>query len=102
MRTLATKTITVRVDEDVKQKAEIILDEIGINMTTLFNVCLKALVRERKIPFDLVSNEYAQKKMIREKLEESMAMASDPNAKWYTHEEIFNPLREKYGYSVQD
>ena len=43
---LATKTITVSVDEDVKEQAESILDDIGINITTLFNDCLKALVRE--------------------------------------------------------
>ena len=55
---MATKTITVRVDEDVKHQAEVILSEIGINTTTLFNACLKALVREKKIPFALVGNEY--------------------------------------------
>ena len=97
---MATKTITVRVDEDVKQKAEVILSEIGINTTTLFNACLKALVREKKIPFALVGNEYALKKEIIEKLIESQAVASDPTAKRYTHDEIFNPLREKYEYGV--
>ena len=99
--TLATKTITVRVDEDTKKKAEILLDEIGINMTTLFNACIKALVREQRIPFSLVSNEYTINEMIREKLLESQAVASDPNAKRNTHDEIFNPLREKYGYAIQ-
>ena len=81
MRTLATKTITVRVDEEVKQQAEVILSEIGINTTTLFNACLKALVREKKIPFALVGNEYAKREMIREKLLESNAAAADPTAK---------------------
>ena len=71
---LATKTITVRVDEETKTKAEILLNEIGINTTTLFNACLKALVREQKIPFSLVSNEYAINEMNREKLLESQAM----------------------------
>jgi addiction module RelB/DinJ family antitoxin len=86
---MATKTITVRVDEDIKHKAEMILDDIGINITSLFNACLKALVREERIPFDLVSNDYLTKKIIREKLEESIAAAADPNEKRYTHEEIF-------------
>ena len=54
-------TITVRVDDDVKQKAEIVLDDIGLNVTTLFNACLKALVREQRVPFELVSNEYANR-----------------------------------------
>jgi len=99
---LATKTITVRVEEEVKRQAEVILDDIGINITSLFNACLKALVREQKVPFALVSNEYILKETIREKLEESQAIAADPNAKRYTHEEIFNPLRGKYGYDIQD
>ena len=95
-------TITVRVEDDVKKQAEVILGDIGINVTTLFNACLKALVRERKVPFELASTEYVQRKMIMEKLTESQAIASDPTAKRYTHEEIFVPLREKYGYEVQD
>ena len=99
---MATKTITVRVEEEVKKQAEVILDDIGINITSLFNACLKALVREQKVPFALVSNEYILKETIREKLEESQAIAADPNAKRYTHEEIFNPLRRKYGYDIQD
>jgi len=93
-------TITVRVDDDVKKDAEIILDDIGINVTTLFNACLKALVREKKVPFELASSEYALKKLIRSKLEESLVVASNPDAKRYTHEEIFSPLREKYGYET--
>ena len=94
-------TITVRVDDDVKQKAEIVLDDIGLNVTTLFNACLKALVREQRVPFELVSNEYAMRKMIREKLDESKAVAADPNAIRYTHDEIFEPLRKKYEYGIQ-
>jgi len=93
-------TITVRVDDDVKKDAEIILNDIGINVTTLFNACLKALVREKKVPFEMTSSEYALKKLIRSKLEESLTVASNPDAKRYSHEEIFSPLREKYGYET--
>jgi len=93
-------TITVRVDDETKKDAEIILDDIGINVTTLFNACLKALVREKKVPFELTSSEYVLKKLIKNKLEESQKVASDPNAKRYSHEEIFSPLRKKYGYET--
>ena len=97
---MATKTITVRVDEDTKREAEIILDDIGLNVTTLFNACLKAVVREKRVPFSLVSSDYEINKMIRSKLEESLIVAEDPSAKRYTHEEIFGPLRKKYGYEL--
>ena len=95
---MATKSITVRVDEDVKTMAESILDDIGINVTTLFNACLKAVVREKRVPFALVSKDYDR--AIKEKLEESLAVAADPDAKRYTHDEIFSPLRDKYGYDI--
>jgi DNA-damage-inducible protein J len=98
---LATKTITVRVDEDTKQQAEVILEDIGLNVTGLFNACLKAVVREKRVPFALVSSEYETQRMIRAKLEESEAAANDETAKRYTHDEIFAPLRKQYGYEVQ-
>jgi addiction module RelB/DinJ family antitoxin len=97
---LATKTITVRVDEDTKQQAEAILDDIGLTVTGLFNACLKALVREQRVPFALVSSEYEFHQMVKAKLEASEAIASDPNAKRYEHEEIFAPLRERFEYEV--
>ena len=97
---MATKTITVRVDEDTKKQAEAILEDIGINVTGLINACLKAVVREKRVPFALVSTEYEFHQMVKVKLEESETAANDPTGKRYTHEEIFNPLREKYGYEV--
>jgi len=95
-------TITIRVEDEVKKQAEEVLGDIGINVTTLFNACLKALVREKKVPFDLVSSEYMHRKMINEKLEESLLVASDTSSKRYTHDEVFKPLRAKYDYEVQD
>jgi len=100
MKLAVTKTITVRVDEDTKVQAEAILEDIGLNVTGLFNACLKAVVREKRVPFALVSSEYEFQQMVRAKLVESEAVANDPAAKRYTHDEIFTPLREKYGYDV--
>ena len=97
---LATKTVTIRVDEDTKREAEAILEDIGLNMTMLLNACLKAVVREKRVPFALVSSEYETKKIIMAKLLESEAVANDPTAKRYTHEEIFAPLRKQYEYEL--
>ena len=97
---IPTKTVTVRVDQDTKYEAEIILAEIGINLTGLFNACLKAVVREKRVPFAMVSKEYDLHQMIKTKLEESEAVANDSTSKRYTHNEIFTPLRKKYGYEV--
>ena len=101
VKKLPTKTVTIRVDEDTKHEAEIILAEIGINLTGLFNACLKAVVREKRIPFVMVSKEFDFHQMVKSKLEESEAAAKDSSSKRYTHNEIFSPLRKKYGYEVQ-
>ena len=97
---MSTTSVTFRLDENLKAQAEKLLDEMGLNMTTALNAFVKAMVREGKMPFELVSDEYALQKRIREKLDESQAAAADPAVKRYTHEEIFAPLRKKYGYEV--
>jgi len=99
--TASTKTITVRVDEATKQQAEAILQDIGLNVTGLINACLKAVVREKRVPFAMVSSEYEQlHRIIQAKLDESEVAANDATARRYTHEEIFAPIREDYGYEV--
>ena len=94
------KAITVRVDDDVKEQAEVMLEDMGINMTTYFVSSLKALIREKKIPFDMVTTQYQTDKMILGKLAEAEKEANDPNTTWLSHDEVFSKIREKYGYEV--
>lgn len=42
------KSITMRIDDNLKKQADEILEEIGLNMTAYFTSSLKALVREKK------------------------------------------------------
>ena len=49
------KSIAIRVDDDLKQQAEATLDELGLNMTTYVVSSLKALVREQGVPFELTT-----------------------------------------------
>lgn len=84
-RTKADKAITVRVDGDTKNQAERMLDEMGINMTTYVASSLKALVRERKIPFEMVTTEYLNDQIILAKLAE---VEADTNIKWLTRDEV--------------
>ena len=94
------KAITVRVDENVKEQADKMLEDIGLNMTTFINSSLKALVREKRVPFALVSGEYLSDRIIMEKLAEAEKEADDPNTKWLSHDEVFGKMREKHGYEV--
>lgn len=46
-------TFSVRMDEELKRQFDELCREFGMNATTAFNVFARAVVRERKIPFDV-------------------------------------------------
>ena len=48
--------VTLRVDEDLKKQADALFSELGLNMTTAFNVFLRQSVREQQIPFRVTRN----------------------------------------------
>jgi len=55
---MANTTITIRIDEDLKKQAEVLFDEMGLNMTTAYTIFTKAVVREKKIPFEVSAISY--------------------------------------------
>jgi len=63
---MAQTSINIRIDEDLKKQVEYLFAEFGMNMTTAFTVFAKAVVREKKIPFEISAvtddfyNEYNQ------------------------------------------
>ena len=46
-------TITIRVDKNIKEQAEQIFENIGLNTTTAFTLFMKSVIREGEIPFKL-------------------------------------------------
>ena len=48
-----TTNINIRVDEELKRKAENIFNELGLNMSTAMNMFLRYSVRYGGIPFEL-------------------------------------------------
>ena len=46
-------TISVRIDDDLKEKADLLFDELGINITTAFNIFVRQTIRQGGIPFDI-------------------------------------------------
>ena len=81
------RAITVRIDENVKQQAEDMLNEIGLNMTTYINSSLRALVREKKVPFELTTIQQANNEYLA-KLDESIAQAERGEVVMYTKEQM--------------
>ena len=54
---MATTNLNIRIDKDIKDRAEGIFNELGINMTTAVNIFLRTAIREHGIPFELKLDE---------------------------------------------
>lgn len=54
---MAQTSLNVRIDEELKKQAEALFAEFGMNMTTAITIFAKAVVRERKIPFEIKASD---------------------------------------------
>ena len=50
---MSQSTFSVRMEENLKTQFEGLCDSFGMNMNTAFNVFARAVVRERRIPFEI-------------------------------------------------
>ena len=46
-------TFSIRMDENLKRQFDELCNEFGMTATTAFNVFARAVVREKKIPFEI-------------------------------------------------
>ena len=49
--------VNIRMDDKLKEQFADFCDNIGLSMSSLFNVFAKKVVQEKKVPFDLTYNE---------------------------------------------
>ncbi len=52
---MAQSTFSVRMDENLKKQFDDLCMEFGMNATTAFNIFARAVVREKKIPFEITA-----------------------------------------------
>jgi DNA-damage-inducible protein J len=45
--------VNIRIEDELKQKAEALFNELGFNITTAFIMFVKASIRQNGIPFEL-------------------------------------------------
>jgi DNA-damage-inducible protein J len=55
--------INIRVDSDVKNKAQDVFSALGLDMTSAINIFLRQAIRKNGIPFELVAGKPQPKKM---------------------------------------
>lgn len=48
-----TTNISIRMDNELKKQADALFEELGMNITTAFNIFVRQSLREGRIPFDI-------------------------------------------------
>jgi len=77
-----TTNISIRMDKDLKEQAERLFNELGMNMTTAFNIFARQSVRQGKIPFEISLN--IPNSVTIAAMEEAEKISRDPNTKRYS------------------
>lgn len=49
--------VNIRVDQEVKKEAEILFEEMGVNMSSAVNMFLRQVIRTRGIPFEVTAKQ---------------------------------------------
>ena len=80
-------------DSDLKAQADALFSELGMNLTTAFNIFVRQSIREGGIPFELSINP-PNKETIAAMLEAEKT-AKDPSVKGYNDlDELFADLQK--------
>lgn len=53
---MANVNMSIRMDTELKKQAEIMLSDMGLNMTTAMNMFLRQVVRQGRIPFEIATD----------------------------------------------
>ncbi|MCL2083184.1 MAG: type II toxin-antitoxin system RelB/DinJ family antitoxin [Oscillospiraceae bacterium] len=88
--TAQTSNVSFRIDTNVKNQADRLFSELGLNMTTAFNIFLRQAIREGSIPFSVTVNTPNAETIAA--LLEAERIGRDPSVKRYS--DVEEALRE--------
>ena len=83
--------VSFRIDSDLKSQADALFSQLGMNMTTAFNIFLRQAVREGCIPFDITINTPNAETVAA--MLEAERMLHDPSVKRYDVEDALKELK---------
>jgi len=83
---MAATNLNIRTDKAIKEQAEQIFNELGLNMTTAINLFLRTAIREHGIPFELKLDVPNDTTAVA--IEEGRNLLADPSAPRYSSMEV--------------
>ena len=85
--------VSIRMDADLKSQADALFGELGMNMSTAFNIFVRQAVREGRIPFEISLNQPNRETVAA--MLEAERIAKDQSVKGYTDmDALFAELRK--------
>ena len=54
---MAMTTLSIRIDDDIKKRFDIFCADVGMNATVAVNMFARAVLREKRIPFEIIGND---------------------------------------------
>lgn len=91
MAKTASANISIRMDAELKAAAEELFDELGMSISTAFNIFVKQSLREGRIPFT-ISRGVPNRETIAA-LQEAERISKDPHVKGYRNvDEMFEDI----------
>ena len=89
----STTNISIRMDSELKAQADALFNELGMNLSTAFNIFVRQSIRDGGIPFEITLNQ-PSKDTIAAMLE-AERIAKDPSVKGYNDlDELFAELKK--------
>ena len=87
-----TTNISIRMDSELKAQADALLAELGMNLSTAFNIFVRQSIREGRIPFDISLNQPNRETIAA--MMEAERIAKDRSVKGYSDlNELFKELK---------
>lgn len=88
----STTNISIRMDSDLKAQADRLFGELGMNLTTAFNIFVRQSLREGRIPFEVSLNQPNSETVAA--MLEAERIAKDPSVKGYRDlDKLFTDLK---------
>lgn len=86
-------SVSFRIDSELKNQADKLFNNLGMNLTTAFNIFLRQSVREGRIPFEITMNSPNAETI--SAMREAERIANDPTVKGFNSvDELMADLNE--------
>ena len=89
---MATTNVTIRMDKELKAKADELFKELGLNMSIAMGIFCRQAVREQGIPFEISKRTPNEETLAAMKEIDDIISGKIPAKKYNTVEELFEDL----------